>query len=235
MFICFQKLKNILLIFYNKKKAIFLLEYPLIFYFNVFIIIFTFCYIAVPLYQIFCQNNTSSFISWRLICYFFSFDVSLSFNSIFLIYLYYIDIYYIKLELYLYYFINQNNSFLENPFILYRIPFDVSFVIPERLPINIEASFPCELLPGDVSTIFCTISNKTEHAIVFSSIYSVLPEAVTPFISKIQCFCFEQQIIPPYSSIKFPILFKVDQDIPLKFFKNNEDVLKLIYNLSIIK
>lgn len=67
--------------------------------------------------------------------------------------------------------------------------------------------------PGETALAFYTATNKTQHPIVGVSTYSIEPYIVGPHFNKIQCFCFEEQILYPGETVDMPVFFFIDPDI----------------------
>ena len=49
------------------------------------------------------------------------------------------------------------------------------------------------VLPGESALAFYKAKNQSDADIIGVATYSVTPEQVAPYFSKIQCFCFEEQ------------------------------------------
>ena len=55
--------------------------------------------------------------------------------------------------------------------------------------------------------------NPTDRPIAGSASYNVAPYEAGAFFSKIQCFCFEEQVLMPGERVEMPVLFFVDPEI----------------------
>lgn len=61
------------------------------------------------------------------------------------------------------------------------------------------------------STTFLA-KNPTNKAIVGISSYNLTPFQAAYYFNKIQCFCFEEQILHPGEEIELPVFFYIDPD-----------------------
>ena len=53
------------------------------------------------------------------------------------------------------------------------------------------------LVPGETSLAFYTATNPTDHPVIGISTYNVIPYDAGQYFNKIQCFCFEEQMLGP--------------------------------------
>ncbi len=66
---------------------------------------------------------------------------------------------------------------------------------------------------GETVLAFYEATNPTDHAIAGSASYNVAPYEAGGFFDKIDCFCFEQQILQPGETMNMPVTFFVDPAI----------------------
>jgi cytochrome c oxidase assembly protein subunit 11 len=52
--------------------------------------------------------------------------------------------------------------------------------------------------------------NTSEEAVAGTAIYNVTPPKVGKYFHKVQCFCFDKQILAPGQAMNMPVLFYVD-------------------------
>ncbi len=68
--------------------------------------------------------------------------------------------------------------------------------------------------PGEVNVISYTVTNPNEAVMVGQAIPSVAPNAAAAHLNKIECFCFEEQLLQPGESADMPLRFFVDPALP---------------------
>ncbi|EEP81530.1 cytochrome c oxidase assembly protein ctaG [Uncinocarpus reesii 1704] len=68
------------------------------------------------------------------------------------------------------------------------------------------------VLPGETALAFYTATNKGDNDIIGVATYSVTPAQVSPYFSKIQCFCFEEQRLNAGETVDMPVFFFIDPD-----------------------
>ena len=66
--------------------------------------------------------------------------------------------------------------------------------------------------PGETALAFYTANNPTEEPIIGVATYSVVPYQAATYFHKIQCFCFEEQILNPHEQVDMPVFFYIDPD-----------------------
>jgi cytochrome c oxidase assembly protein subunit 11 len=59
---------------------------------------------------------------------------------------------------------------------------------------------------------FYTAENKGKDDIIGVATYSVTPAQASPYFSKIQCFCFEEQRLNAGETVDMPVFFFIDPD-----------------------
>ena len=93
-----------------------------------------------------------------------------------------------------------------------RIRFDASLVrdMPwEFKPVERQM----DLRIGETGLAFYEAYNPTDRVIAGSASYNVFPYEAGGFFSKIQCFCFEEQVLQPGERVQMPVTFFVDPAI----------------------
>lgn len=66
---------------------------------------------------------------------------------------------------------------------------------------------------GESVLTFYEASNPTSKAIVGTASYNVYPFKAGGYFVKVDCFCFEEQVLLPGESVLMPVNFYVDPDI----------------------
>ena len=69
-----------------------------------------------------------------------------------------------------------------------------------------------KVVPGEAALAFYTATNRTDEHIIGVASYNVQPEQAAVYFNKIQCFCFEEQVMHPgpLISIAFGGLFRLN-------------------------
>jgi cytochrome c oxidase assembly protein subunit 11 len=69
------------------------------------------------------------------------------------------------------------------------------------------------VIPGDVTTVYYRLTNTSNRETIGIASYGVLPEITGGYFSKIQCFCFTDQVLKPGESREEAVVFFVDPAI----------------------
>lgn len=94
--------------------------------------------------------------------------------------------------------------------------------IKVRFDASLEAGMPWRFRPmqremeiriGEVALAFYEAENPTTRTVAGSASYNVTPFAAGGFFTKIDCFCFEMQVLQPGETVLMPVSFYVDPDI----------------------
>ncbi|WP_415921200.1 cytochrome c oxidase assembly protein [Tateyamaria sp. SN6-1] len=94
--------------------------------------------------------------------------------------------------------------------------------ITVRFDASLERSMPWEFTPtvrememriGETGLAFYEAYNPTDRPVAGSASYNVAPYAAGGFFSKIDCFCFEEQVLAPGERVQMPVTFYVDPEI----------------------
>lgn len=70
-----------------------------------------------------------------------------------------------------------------------------------------------EIRIGESGLAFYEAYNPTNRPIAGSASYNVTPYQAGGFFNKIQCFCFEEQVLQPGERVQMPVTFYVDPEI----------------------
>lgn len=66
---------------------------------------------------------------------------------------------------------------------------------------------------GETGLAFYEAYNPTDRPIAGSASYNVAPYEAGGFFTKIDCFCFEEQVLQPGERVQMPVTFYVDPEI----------------------
>ncbi len=70
-----------------------------------------------------------------------------------------------------------------------------------------------ELKIGETGLAFYEAYNPTDKVIAGTASYNVFPYSAGAYFTKIDCFCFEMQVLQPGERVMMPVTFYVDPDI----------------------
>lgn len=91
-----------------------------------------------------------------------------------------------------------------------------------RFDSNLEPGMPWEFKPverqvtlriGETGLAFYEAYNPTDRPVAGTASYNVAPDAAGYYFTKIQCFCFEQQVLAPGERVLMPVSFYVDPEM----------------------
>ena len=94
--------------------------------------------------------------------------------------------------------------------------------ITVKFDASLERDMPWEFKPvaremeiriGETGLAFYEAYNPTDTAVAGTASYNVAPYAAGGYFSKIQCFCFELQVLEPGQRVMMPVTFYVDPAI----------------------
>jgi len=99
-------------------------------------------------------------------------------------------------------------------------------VLERKMTIRFDASkdrgMPWEFKPmvremdlkiGETGLAFYEAYNPTDRPIAGTASYNVVPYDAGGFFTKIDCFCFEEQVLQPGERVQMPVTFYVDPEI----------------------
>ena len=91
-----------------------------------------------------------------------------------------------------------------------------------RFDASLEAGMPWEFRPeqkkvtlriGEEGLAFYEAHNPTDRPIAGTASFNVSPYAAGAYFSKIQCFCFDEQVLQPGQTVSMPVTFFVEPEI----------------------
>ncbi|CAI2369623.1 unnamed protein product [Moneuplotes crassus] len=108
----------------------------------------------------------------------------------------------------------------------YRVHFEG--VIEDDLPWNFEPEIKVvQVGAGETALAFYKAYNKSDKPIVGLSIYQVDPSEASLYFNKVQCFCFENQLLHPQEYVDLPVFFYLDPLI------NRDPNMKEVVDLTV--
>ncbi|MGB8811851.1 MAG: cytochrome c oxidase assembly protein [Paracoccaceae bacterium] len=91
-----------------------------------------------------------------------------------------------------------------------------------RFDASKDASMPWDFRPmvrvmdlriGETGLAFYEAYNPTDRVVAGTASYNVTPDSAGGYFTKIDCFCFTQQILQPGERVQMPVTFYVDPEI----------------------
>jgi cytochrome c oxidase assembly protein subunit 11 len=78
------------------------------------------------------------------------------------------------------------------------------------LPIEFKSPRPETLRIGETGLVFYRVHNRSNAPVTAFATFNVAPHKTGKFFRKLQCFCFQDQIIPAGAVRELPVVFYVD-------------------------
>lgn len=91
-----------------------------------------------------------------------------------------------------------------------------------RFDANTDPGMPWQFKPvvakmtlriGETGLAFYEAYNPTDEVVAGSASFNVAPDQAGGFFTKIDCFCFTEQILRPHERVQMPVTFFVDPSI----------------------
>ena len=91
--------------------------------------------------------------------------------------------------------------------------------ITVRFDANVAPGLPWRFEPvqttmtvriGENALAFYRAVNTSDRPVTGTATYNILPEVAAAYFSKIQCFCFTEQVLEPGKTMEFPVSFFID-------------------------
>ncbi len=93
-----------------------------------------------------------------------------------------------------------------------KIRFDAN--VDKNLPWNFKSEQSEVMIKvGENNLVFYSAENKTDKPIIGTAVYNVTPHKAAKYFSKIQCFCFQEQLLKPKQKLTMPVSFFIDEAI----------------------
>ena len=83
--------------------------------------------------------------------------------------------------------------------------------------------------PGQSALAFFQAHNYSSSEVIGISTYSVIPTKAAAYLNKIQCFCFEEQMLGPSETVDMPVLFYLDPEFAKDANMNDVNEITLAY------
>lgn len=99
------------------------------------------------------------------------------------------------------------------------------------LVFTVPKSLSTEIVLGEPSLFFFTVKNVSEHDIVFTSVYTAFPDFIVPFFEKIQCFCYDNQVVSPGEVLELPVYLRIDPNIVFVSNYFNTSRVDVVYTI----
>ncbi len=92
---------------------------------------------------------------------------------------------------------------------LIKLRFDAN--VDQKLPWIFKAEqSEAVIRVGENNLVFYTAENKSDQNIIGTAVYNVTPHKAAIYFNKIQCFCFEEQLLKPKQRMVMPVSFFID-------------------------
>lgn len=93
------------------------------------------------------------------------------------------------------------------------VKFDTS--VHPNLPWEFEAvEHRLQVTPGKMYQVMFKAKNRSSSQVIGQAIPSVVPWQATPYFNKLECFCFNKQLLEGGESADMPLRFIVSPDLP---------------------
>lgn len=80
---------------------------------------------------------------------------------------------------------------------------------------------------GETGLAFYEASNPTDRAVAGTASFNVAPFSAGGYFSKIECFCFTEQVLAPGQTVQMPVTFFVDPEMM------EDDEASLIHTITL--
>jgi cytochrome c oxidase assembly protein subunit 11 len=88
---------------------------------------------------------------------------------------------------------------------------------------------------GQNNLVFYTAENKTDKPIIGTAVYNVTPHKAAKYFNKIQCFCFEEQLLKSRQKMIMPVSFFIDPEMENDINLQDVDTITLSYTFYEVK
>ena len=103
----------------------------------------------------------------------------------------------------------NNSKVLENTI---KVRFDAS--LERNMPWNFEPlQDELEINVGDSGIAFYEAFNPTDRPVAGQASFNVVPFSAGQYFTKVECFCFVEQVLQPGEKVTMPVSFYIDPEI----------------------
>jgi len=111
-------------------------------------------------------------------------------------------------------------------------------VIEIKFDSNVNAKLPWRFRPvtngvkvkiGEEVLAFYEATNLSEKPIAGTALFNVTPYTAAQYFNKIECFCFNEQVLKPGETVQMPVTFYVDPNIKNDEWENDLKTITLSY------
>ena len=96
---------------------------------------------------------------------------------------------------------------------------------PEQNKVNVKI--------GENSLAFYKAINNSEKQVTTMSVFNVTPLQAGKYFNKIECFCFEEQVLDAKQEVSMPVSFFIDPSIKDDKFIGNLNEITLSYTMYV--
>ncbi|WP_323143095.1 cytochrome c oxidase assembly protein [Massilia phyllosphaerae] len=68
--------------------------------------------------------------------------------------------------------------------------------------------------PGEMTTVVYEVVNTQARTVKAQAIPSYAPQSAMPHFKKVECFCFQEQVLGPNEARQMPVVFFIDPALP---------------------
>ncbi len=123
---------------------------------------------------------------------------------------------------------NKNKATLHNIDIRFDSSIEKNSIVsfkPEKKKINVQI--------GENSLAFFNAVNNSNKNITTMSVFNVTPLQAGKYFNKIECFCFEEQVLSAKEEVSMPVSFFIDPAIKDDKFINDLKEITLSYTMYV--
>lgn len=112
-----------------------------------------------------------------------------------------------------------------------------------RFVANVHRDMPWDFEPqqvvqslkvGEQGLAYYEAHNPTDYTIVGRATYNVAPHKAGSYFSKVDCFCFTEQILKPGERVDMPVIYYIDPEIDQDVNLNEVTEITLSYTFFIL-